>query len=140
MDEVIAERITHGIVSVTGTAFEQRIILKTGSGPVRLLATAADSAALVRVAGTEISARGEEAPRGALRLERFTVISVDGLPVVDGVLRGTPAHLVIATQKGELPLGNPPDSLRHLVGARVWIGGPLDAGPNQFGVIAPASR
>lgn len=138
MDEVIAERITHGIVSVTGTGFAQHIVLKTGNGPVRLLPSASDSADLVRVAGTEISARGVDEKGGALRLERFTVISVDGKPVVDGVLRENAGHLTITTSKGSLALGNPPDALRTMVGARVWVGGPLDTGPNTYGVIRAA--
>lgn len=140
MDEVIAERITHGVVSVTGTGFEQQIVLITGNRPVRLIASKADSAALVRVAGTEISARGVDAPHGALRLERFTVISVAGQPVVDGVIGGTPDRLELQTARGSVPLGNPPQALRKLIGARVWIGGSLETGPNQFGVIVPAPR
>jgi len=37
-----------------------------------------------------------------------------------------------------LPLGNPPAGLRALIGARVWIGGSLNTGPNTYGVIVPA--
>jgi hypothetical protein len=32
-------------------------------------------------------------------------------------------------------LGNPPAALRDLVGARVWITGPTETGPNPYGVI-----
>jgi len=130
------ERVVHGIVSVTGTAFEQRLVLQTGSGPLRLHAAARDSAALVHVQGTDVSVRGTDEPN-ALRVETFTVIRVGRDSALDGYIRRDGGRLVLETTNGAFELGNPPSGLRQLVGARVWVQGPLATGPNAYGVIIP---
>ena len=96
----------------------------------------ADSAALTRLGGVEVLAIGQR-NENQFRVERFTALSVGGAPVVDGVLRNENGTLLLETTQGRVVLGNPPAALRRLVAARVWIGGPLDRGPNTYGVIAP---
>lgn len=128
-------RIVHGIVSVTGTTFEQRIMLETGNGPLRLLASAADSAALVHVQGAEVSVRSTD-ELNALRVRSFTVTRVGRDSVVDGIVRRDGDRLVIEDSHGRHALGNPPSALWQLVGGRVWIAGPLATGPNSYGIIA----
>jgi hypothetical protein len=132
------ETIVRGNVLVTGTGFEQHLVLVTPAGQRVLHATPTDSAALVRVAGPgiELSVHAfDEA--AALTVRRFSVQAVSGKPVVDGVLRGDADHLSIDTANGLIALGNPPPALRGMIGARVWIEGPLDRGPNAYGVIVP---
>ena len=126
-----------GIVSVTGTAFEQRLVLRADDRTMSLTASAADSFALSRVGGTEVVVRGV-AGEGAFSVVSFTVRSVEGRAVADGVLRRDGDRLVLDTPGASIALGNPPSELRSMVGARVWIGGPLDTGPNSYGVIVPA--
>ena len=125
-----------GIVSVTGTAFEQRLVLRSGDSATQLSATTPDSAALTRLGGVEVAVIGKRTSNH-FRVERFTAISVAGAPVIDGFLRNDGGRLVIETAHGSIPLGNPPTALRGMIGARVWIGGPLDTGPNTYGVIVP---
>ncbi|HVX40680.1 MAG TPA: hypothetical protein VHB25_14015 [Gemmatimonadaceae bacterium] len=132
----MTERIVHGTVSVQGTAFEQRLVLNSGSGPIRLHASTTDSVALVRVAGLYLSVHGVD-EAGALAVKTFTVVSVNGAPVVDGVLRVDGDRVYIDTASGARLLGNPPSALRRMDGTRVWIEGPLDTGPNQYGIIVP---
>ncbi|MBA2686261.1 MAG: hypothetical protein H0U66_17390 [Gemmatimonadaceae bacterium] len=124
-----------GIVSVTGTSFEQYIVLRTSSG-IRALAlsSTADSAALATLGGVEVKAYGT-AHADRFELSAFSVKSVDGAAVIDGVLMRDGSHYSLRTRGGDVALGNPPAALEKLVGARLWVGGPLDSGPNVYGVI-----
>ena len=126
-----------GIVSVTGTAFEQHLVLRSGDGATPLSVAAPDSAALSRMGGVEVVVIGRRTSN-QFRVERFSAVSVAGAPVVDGFVRNDGGRLVIETAHGSIPLGNPPTALRGMIGARIWIGGPLDTGPNTYGVIVPA--
>jgi hypothetical protein len=85
----------------------------------------------------EVLVTGKRAGK-RFQVERFRALSVSGSPVVDGVLRSEGGQLMLETSNGRIRLGNPPDALRNMIAARVWIGGPLDKGPNVYGVIAPA--
>jgi len=127
-----------GVVSVTGTSFEQHLVLRVEKGARELAASRDDSSALSRLGGTEVIVYG------AARTERFavtafTVKSVGGAPVVDGLLQRDGTHFILHTREAILVLGNPPAAFDSLVGARIWIGGPLDSGPNVYGVIVPPS-
>jgi hypothetical protein len=126
-----------GTIAVTGTTFDEQIILRTSTGVRTLVAqSGADSAALRRLSGVEIVARGRSDGRIFL-MSNFLVTRAEGRPVTDGVLRQTNGRLVIATRTGTYELGNPPTALQALVGARVWLSGPLDSGPTSFGLITP---
>lgn len=125
-----------GIVSVTGTSFEQRLVLTSGTRVINLVASAADSSALSHVGGVEVLARGW-ADANTFHVASFVVRRVGGELVVDGVLGRDGERLVLDTVGGRVVLGNPPAALRGIVGARVWIGGPLDIGPNNYGIIIP---
>jgi hypothetical protein len=129
-----------GVVSVVGTEFDQQLVLRTSptTTPLRLLAaTSADSAALVRLGGMDVVAHGTRSDIG-FRVGDFVAVRVGAEPVVDGVLRLDDGRIVLETNTGRLPLGNPPDALRRMIGARVWISGPLATGPNTYGIIVPA--
>jgi hypothetical protein len=125
-----------GAVSVTGTAFEQQLVLRSGDRATPLSAGASDSAALSRMGGVEVLVIGKRTP-DLFQVERFTAVKVAGSPVVDGFVRYDGGRLALETTHGRVPLGNPPVALRAMIGARVWIAGPLDTGPNSYGVIVP---
>lgn len=133
---VIEPDSLRGIVSVTGTAFEQRLVLRSGNSATPLSAATSDSAALSRIGGVEVLVIGRQTPN-SFRVEHFIALNAAGSPVVDGVLRNDSGRLVLQTTRGTILLGNPPSILRRMIGARVWIGGPLDTGPNTYGVIVP---
>jgi len=126
-----------GIISVTGTSFDQRIQLRTQDRSTRLWANPADSAALTRLGGMEVETRGWLDERG-MRVASFTAWSVSGAPVVDGIVRVNGGNVSLETEKGLVALGNPPNELRTMPGARVWVSGSLEKGPNSYGVILPA--
>ncbi len=126
-----------GIVSVTGTAFEQRLTVRSGDATTYLSAATADSLALTRLGGVEVVIVGKRAPK-MFRVQSFTALRVNGSPVVDGIVKTEGDKLVLETKYGRFVLGNPPQALRRMVSARIWIAGPLDKGPNSYGLIAPA--
>jgi hypothetical protein len=127
-----------GTVSVTGTSFEQRIVLRNGDSVRTLTLSSEDSASLATLGGTEILVRGRAAGE-SFNVHSFTVRTVDGAPVADGTLGRENGHLVLHTANGSLTLGNPPAALDSLVPSRVWIGGPLATGPNVYGIISRAT-
>lgn len=126
-----------GVVSVNGTGFEQHIVLRADDRAYAVVASTTDSAALTRVGGAEIVVRGVAAG-DSFKVADFVVRSIEGAPVVDGVLAKNGDRLVLRGEEGELALGNPPAELTSMVGARVWLSGPLGTGPNSYGVIVPA--
>jgi hypothetical protein len=128
-----------GIVSVTGTSFEQQIVLHTSAGVRALAASGTDSAALARLGGAEVVVRGTMVA-ARFAVTQFTVRSVGGVNVVDGVLVRDGGRLILRARSGSLALGNPPVAFDSLIGARLWVGGSLDTGPNVYGVITPTSR
>ena len=91
-----------------------------------------------RMGGVQVDVVGRWGPNLSFRVESFTAAYVAGSPVIDGFVRKEGDRLVLETTHGTTPLGNPPTALRGMIGARVWIGGPLDKGPNTYGVIVPA--
>jgi hypothetical protein len=126
-----------GVVSVAGTSFEQHVVLRVAGRVQALVTTSADSASLSRVAGTEVVIRGR-AERSSFRVVSFTVRSVDGAPVADGTLLREGGLFVLQTAGGPREVRNAPASFGSMIGARIWVGGPLDTGPNVYGVITPA--
>jgi hypothetical protein len=125
-----------GVVAVMGTAFEQHLVLRTDTSSLELVATRNDSTALSRLGGVDVVLFGTQGPT-AFAVSAFRVRGVDGAPVVDGVLVRDGARLLLRAASGTVALGNPPAAFDSLVGARLWVGGPLDTGPNVYGVIEP---
>lgn len=101
-----------------------------------LAAATPQSIGLARMGGIEVLVVGRQTSI-VFEVDHFMALSVAGLPVVDGVLRNDDGRLVLETTRGRVALGNPPSALRGMIGARVWVGGPLEKGPNSYGVIAP---
>jgi hypothetical protein len=129
--------IASGIVSITGTSFEKQLVLRSGDSSIYLSAGPSDSAALSRMGDIEVVVAGKRAGK-KFQVERFMALSVGGSRVVDGVLRKDGDQLWLETGNDRVRLGNPPTALRSMIGARVWVGGSLDKGPNVYGVIVPA--
>ena len=123
---------------MTATSTRQQVPpnIDATRGSIRLHASPSDSAALVRLGGAEVAVRGDLAGRTMI-VRDFTTTRVSGMPVVDGVLRLQGDRVVLDTPTGRVALGNPPSALRRMIGARVWVSGPLERGPNAYGVIVP---
>jgi hypothetical protein len=70
---------------------------------------------------------------------RFLAVAVDGVSVIDGVLGRDSDGVFIRTVGKRYPVANPPSSFQQLIGARIWLAGPLDTGPYKYGMIIPAT-
>jgi hypothetical protein len=109
---------------------------KTYGLPIRLAglpSLRSVSGLLVRVVGTQDH---DKRWPDRVTVLRFTVIAAKGQPATDGTLADDAGALYLVTSDGRWhALGHPPVELHTLVGARVWIAGPLDREPIAFGVI-----
>jgi hypothetical protein len=75
----------------------------------------------------------------ALRVQRYAVRAVDGVPAMDGILVESESSYALALASGARPLlRNVPAVLRAHVGARIYWAGPLDRAPAAYGVLTPA--
>jgi hypothetical protein len=126
-----------GIVSVTGTTYETEVFLRVGNRYRALSISGSDSAALRHVGGVEVVARGRSQGNRFLVVS-FTVLSVEGRPVRDGIVLRTSGHLALQTTSGPQVIESAPAALYSMIGARVWIGGASDTSPPSYGVIVPA--
>jgi len=125
-----------GIVAIVGAAPLTDVVLRTGSGAVRL--AGAQLPQLRRLAGVELWVRGTPvaAPRPSLEVAQFTVRAVDGVPALDGVLAEDQGRVVLVTADGRRQvLDHPPAQLRDQLGARVWITGTAPGEVASYGVI-----
>ncbi len=69
--------------------------------------------------------------------DKFVVRAADGVPVYDGVIaREGDKFLLISASGRRWPVDHLPPTLRTLVGARVFLAGPLDKDPVSYGVIS----
>ncbi|HJU64245.1 MAG TPA: hypothetical protein VJ596_01150 [Gemmatimonadaceae bacterium] len=125
-----------GVVRIVGSLPVNVSVVLTPEGSTSAIRLSGDGAATLRqLGGVEVVVRGTRTASGEFDVASFTVRSVNGDPAVDGVLVVDGGGLAIDTDGGRRRVSNPPDALRELVGARVWITGSLDRGPNMFGVI-----
>jgi hypothetical protein len=131
-----SEDSVRGTIHVTGSSpFAVPTLLPVGGGR-SLTLIGPDTAALKRVSGLEVVVRGAPAGGDRFRVSTFAVRTANGAPALDGVLAREGDALVIVTTDGRrVRLGNPPAAFQDLVGARVWLTGPADTGPNPYGVI-----
>jgi hypothetical protein len=128
-----------GIVSITGTSFEQHLVLIDSEGTRGLVAGREDSSALMRVGGAEVVVYGVKHADGFV-VAAFRVSAIGGAAVVDGVLVRDGSRFALETRTDKLALGNSPAGFDSLIGARLWIGGQLETGPYVYGVITPPKR
>jgi hypothetical protein len=125
-----------GTIRVSGSSPFTVPTLRPAGGGTTLTLIGADTATLKRLSGLEIVVHGEPTSAQEFRVRSYVVRAANGAPVIDGVVTRDGDALVIVTADGSrVRLGNPPAALRDLAGARVWVGGPPETGPNPYGVI-----
>jgi hypothetical protein len=133
-----------GFTHSSGAMLDQVVL--TSDGQDILLVS--DGGPLPRVENAGVDVRGRWNADGTFDVANFVVRSIDGEPVLDGVLIALYAPTIIDTEPGELmgfalrltdgpvvPLMDPPSELRAHVGERVWVLSPTDGPPTAFGII-----
>jgi hypothetical protein len=122
-----------GVVRVVGTDAFPQVVLITGDASPAV--TLDGPGALRHLAGLRIAAVGERS-NARLLVQRFTVLSANGVPATDGTVAADGNALMLVTADGmRHRLLFPPPLLRANVGHRAWISGPLDREPVAFGII-----
>ncbi|HET6763323.1 MAG TPA: hypothetical protein VFH27_06615, partial [Longimicrobiaceae bacterium] len=94
---------------------------------------------LVGLTALEVAVWGVPHAAGStFDVQRVEVRASGGVPALDGVLERRGGADVLVTHDGRAhAIPHLPDGLRGMVGARVWLAGPLDRPPDSFGIIAP---
>lgn len=134
--EPAQEDTVRGIVAEVGSVPITSIVVRPAGGrSVTLLGSLAKE--IGRAAGAEVWVSGHRTPEG-LHAMRYAVRSVDGEPAVDGVLASEDGGLVLVTAGGRRRIVRPPEALRGMVGARVWLVGPIEGGITSYGVLREA--
>jgi hypothetical protein len=134
--EPAQEDTVRGIVAEVGSVPITSIVVRPAGGrSVTMLGSLAKE--IGRAAGAEVWVSGHRTPEG-LHAMRYAVRAVDGEPAVDGVLASEDGGLVLVTAGGRRRIVRPPQALRGMVGARVWLVGPIDGGITSYGVLREA--
>jgi hypothetical protein len=91
---------------------------------------------LRQVVGLEVMVRGTPV-QGGFAVREIDVRASGGIPAMDGVLERRSSAYVLVTRDGRaLPIARLPDDLRGMLGARIWIAGPLDQPPQSSGILS----
>ena len=134
--EPAQEDTVRGIVAETGSVPITSIVVRPAGGrSVTILGSLAPE--IGRAAGAEVWVSGHRTAEG-LHAMRYAVRSVDGEPAVDGVLASEDGGLVLVTTGGRRRIVRPPQALRGMIGARVWLVGPIEGGITSYGVLREA--
>jgi len=127
-----------GTVAEVGSEPGTWMVLRTPGGAVVRLD--GERPLLRAVVGLEVMVRGTPAA-GGLAVRELRVRSSNGVAAVDGVLeRRGGGYVLVTSERGTLPVPHLPAALRGMVGARVWLAGPLDRAPDSSGVISEPVR
>lgn len=122
-----------GIVSEVGSFPMISVVVQPASdGAVTI--TGALAGEIGRAAGAEVRVSGKRSAH-SLEATSYAVRTVDGEAAVDGVLAEDGGRLVLLTGAGRRPIARPLQALRGMIGARVWLVGPLDGTITSYGVL-----
>lgn len=127
-----------GIAAEVGSIPVTSIVVRPAGG--RSVTILGDLAREIgRAAGADVWVRGRRTPQG-LVAEQYAVRTVDGQPAVDGVVAAEGDGLALITPGGARRIARPPQALRGMIGARVWLVGDLDGSITSYGVLRGAQE
>lgn len=122
-----------GVVSEVGSHPMTSVVVRPPAGGA-ITITGGLAREIARAAGAEVWLTGT---REGQRFEArgYAVRTVDGEPAADGVLARDGDRLVLVTPAGRRTIAQPLQALRGMIGARVWLVGPLDGTITSYGVL-----
>lgn len=121
-----------GVVREVGADPATRVVLSPAGGGQDLPLLGDTALALRSVAGAEVLVRGRSTQDG-FAVSGFTVRSVNGVAVDDGVVARSGSGLELVLQSGGRR--SLPPALDGMVGSRVWVSRPEPGRAPSFGLI-----
>lgn len=122
-----------GVVAEVGSQPMTSVIVQQGAG--RAVTIRGELAReIARAAGAEVWVRGRR-DQQALEATAYAVRRVDGEPALDGILAREGDRVVLVTPTGRHPIARPLQAFRGMIGARVWLVGPVDGTISSYGVL-----
>jgi hypothetical protein len=124
-----------GIVAVVGAIPITEVVLRPAGG--QQIALTGPLAREIGVAsGADVWVRGRRVDARTIDVAAYAVRSVDGVTAITGTLAADGDRLVLVTDDGRRhPIARPPEPLRQLVGARVWVSGDPSTTISTYGVL-----
>jgi hypothetical protein len=112
-----------------------QIILHTDGGSARRL-IGPEVRRLHGVVGADVLVRATDDAVGGLLVASFTLLAMDGLPAIDGVLEAVDGGYAVCPVDGSprMLMDPPPELIDHL-GARVWVTGDVSKEIVAFGSL-----
>ena len=132
-----AKDTLRGEISIVGTSFEKRTVLKLPTQSVELTADSLVGNALTRVPGLTVLVAGNMTSSRVMNVVSFVALRANADSVLDGVVVRSGNGFALKNAQGTHALGYPPRSFSEMVGARIWIAGQFGKGPTIYGVIVP---
>lgn len=109
-----------GVVRLVGPVQDSHVVITNAASQAAVAVSGADASLLRALTGVEVAAWGRRNGDG-LALAGFLVTRVDGVPVLDGILRAASGGYVLHTTWRNIPLANAPVAFARLVGTRIWV-------------------
>ena len=122
-----------GIIAETGSTPVTQVVVRAPGGRVTAISGPL-AREIGRASGAELWVRGRRDGQ-ALEATAYAVRTIDGQPAVDGILARDGDRLVLVTAGGRRPIAQPLQALWGMIGARVWLVGPLDGRITSYGVL-----
>lgn len=122
-----------GIVSEVGSSPMTSVVVRPASGGAVTI-TGALAREIARAAGAEVWVSGERRG-GSMDVRSYAIRTVDGEAATDGIIARDGERLLLVTGTGPRPIARPLHALRGMIGARVWLVGPLDGTITSYGVL-----
>lgn len=140
--ELTTQDSLRGVIAVVGAMPLTDLVIKLENNQAtKLKASPEIYESLTHLSALTVLVKGQNQKidqghyRNIFTVTSFKAISSGGVPVEDGIIIiDNKGNLLLQTDHGSLALSNPPAAFRTKIGARVFVGVPLD-NPPVYGFI-----